>query len=166
MSQEDAPAGDAPATPDKDEAPAAKTFSEDYVRQLRDEAARYRTRAQEAEAKVGEYEEATASETEKLTGRLKKAEERAASAESRVLRFEVAKDKEVPAEAVDFLVGSTREQLEASADKLLALVKSRTEPEPEPDFDGGARESAPDSRSPEEQHNEAILGLLGISNKT
>ena len=114
-----------------------------------------------AEAKVQEFEEKDKSELEKLTGKLTKAETKAAEAESKLLRFTVAAEKQIPAEAVDLLQGTTREDLEANADKILELVKSRNANEEKPDFDGGAREPAPDA-DPEKQHNNDVLKLLGL----
>jgi hypothetical protein len=118
-------------------------------------------RANELAAKVQEFESANQSELEKLTGKLTKAEQAAAKAEGQLLRFEVAKEKEIPAEAIDLLNGSSREELEASADKILNLVKNRTENDNEPDFDGGAREPAPNT-DPSQAHNDTILTLAGL----
>jgi hypothetical protein len=151
----------APATEPKEEA-KTPTFDADYVKQLRSEAAASRKARQELEAKLNEYEERDKSEVEKLTSKLAKAEQAKAEADARLLRFEVAQTKEVPAEAVDLLSGTTREELEASADKILNLVKSRTDNENEPNFDGGAREPAPENKSPEDAHNESVLALLGL----
>ena len=64
----------------------------------------------------------------------------------------------MPAEAVSFLTGDTREELEANADKLLKLTKA----EQNPDFDGGARQTAEEAKSPEVAHNETILESLGL----
>lgn len=163
--QESTPdAGEKPAEAEKAEdkaQDAPKTFDADYVKQLRSEAARYRTEAQEAKARAQEFEDRDKSELEKLTGKLSKAQAEKAEAEARLVRFEVAKDKAVPAEAVDFLQGNTREELEASADRLLELVKSRTDTDNKPDFDGGAREPAPDPKTPEQEHSDLLLSLVG-----
>lgn len=113
--------------------------------------------AREAQSRVQQFEDANKSELEKLTGKLTKAEQRAVDAESRLLRFEVAAEKQIPADAVDLLTGSTREELEAKAEKLLALVQK---PEATPDFDGGAREPAPAAQSPEEEHNQTFLAAM------
>lgn len=128
------------------------------IKKLRAEAAENRRRAQEAQSKVEEYEAANASELEKANKAKEKAEKEAAESKARLLRFEVAADKQVPADAVDLLTGSTREELEAQADKLLELVKKGAKA---PDFDGGAREPAPEPKSVQEQHRETILSVLG-----
>ena len=115
-------------------------------------------RAKELEARVQEHEERDKSELEKLTGKLGKAEQAKAEAETRLLRFEVAAEKQVPAEAVDLLTGTTREELEARADKLLELIKSRND-NTTPDFDGGPRDPAPEPKTPEDANNEFMLQL-------
>lgn len=171
----DEPAGDKPAdTPaatadkptDTPEVPAGAENPDAVKRALEAErkaAKEASKRAEAAEAKVREYEEANSSELEKLTNKAAKAEQARAEAEAKLVRFEVAKDKAVPAEAVDFLKGNTREELEASADKLLELVKSRNDSDKTPDFDGGPREPAPDSESPDVAHNKAVLALMGLA---
>lgn len=138
-----------------------KTFDEAYVKELRSEAASNRKKAAEYEARLQELEDRDKSELERLTGKLSKAEQDKAKAESALLRFQVAAEKQVPADAVDLLHGSTREELEATADRILSLAKQA---QPEPEFDGGAREPAPEPKTPERQHDEAILKLLGLSN--
>lgn len=163
MSQEDTPA-EAPEAEATPESKPSKSFDADYVKQLRAEAARYRTEAQEAKSRVEEFESANQSELEKLTGKLNKEAEARKAAESSLLRFTVAAEKQIPSDAVDLLTGNTREELEAKADKLLALTQSR--PEPEPDFDGGAREPAPEPKTAEEQANDTFLQLLGLQRET
>jgi hypothetical protein len=155
-----------PSKPEANNEPPAsgdspKTFDESYVKELRSENAAARKARQELEAKLTEYEERDKSELEKLTGKLTKTEQRAAQAEAQLLRFQVAKDKEIPADAVDLLNGNTREDLEASADKILNLVKSRNDSEKTPDFDGGAREPAPDT-DPTKAFNDSALVALGL----
>ena len=157
---------DAEPTPDKpveakpEENKNPDTFPREYVEQLRSEAAAQRTARQEAEKKVEEFENANATELEKAQSKASKAEQKAAEAESKLLRFTVAAEKEVPADAVAFLQGNTREELEASADKLLTLVKSSNGND-KTDFDGGAREPAPESKTPEQAHNDLIMQMIG-----
>lgn len=165
MSETDAPQNEGqeptPATETKAETKEVKTFDEDYVKQLRAEAAKYRTEAQEAKGKLSEREEAERSDLEKAQSKLSKAEQRAVEAEAALLRYQVANDKKVPADAVEFLKGDTRGDLEASAEKILALVKTEDKA---PDFDGGARTPAPEPESPEDEHNKTVLQALGLAN--
>jgi colicin import membrane protein len=58
------------------------------------------------------------------------AEERAAEAEARALRFEVAEEMGVPKHLTDFLTGKSKKEIEAQADALLASIESRKKPEP------------------------------------
>lgn len=164
MSQEDAApeAQEAEETVTEVAVKETTTFDADYVKTLRAEAARHRKEAQEAKAKAAEYEERDKSELEKLTGKLSRLEQEKANAESALLRFEVAAEKEVPSDYLDLLVGSTRDELEAKADKIVQLAKSRNNND-SPDFDGGAREPAPEALTPEQQHNKDLLNMLGLS---
>ena len=143
------------------EAEPAK-FDADYVKQLRAENAKWRIEAQQRQEKLEEYEESQKSELEKAQTKAQKLEQAKADAEAKLLRFEVAAEKQVPADALDLLTGNTREELEAKADKLLALVKNRTETDETPDFDGGAREPAEDT-DPAKAHDNAVLKLLGLT---
>lgn len=68
-------------------------------------------------ARLAEIEEANQSAEEKAAKRLADAEERAAKAELKALRADVATAKGVPA---NLLTGSTQEELEESADALIA----------------------------------------------
>ena len=100
-----------------------KTFDAAYVKKLRDEAAKYRTRAQEAEGKVKEHEDAKKSDDERKDEALTAAKARAAYAD----KLDVALDKAPEGMSVaqvrklaKRLTGSTREELEADADELFA----------------------------------------------
>lgn len=98
-----------------------KTFDADYVRKLREEAARYRTEAKanaDAAKRLTEIEEAQKTEAQKLADRLAAAEAKAQAAELKSLRAEIAATKGVPAA---LLAGNTEEELTASADALLAF---------------------------------------------
>lgn len=166
MAQEAPPVeGEKPAaeTPEKPEAntevPASaqspKTFDEGYVKELRSEAAASRKARQELEAKLNEYEERDKSELEKAQGKVAKADERAANAEAKLLRYEVASEKEVPAKLVPLLTALTREDLESQADLILENAKPAA-----PQFDGGTREPAPEPKSPEEAHSSFLAELF------
>lgn len=134
----------------------AKTFDEGYVKKLRDEAAKYRTEAQEAKARAEQYEEQNQSELEKASTRLQRAEKAKTEAEAKLLRYEVAHEKEVPAKLVPLLTAASKEDLEAQADLILENAK----PAETPEFDGGAREPAPEPKTPEEAHNDFLVGLF------
>lgn len=73
---------------------------------------------EEAAQRLAEIEEAQKTEAQKAQERLEAAERRAAELEARSIRAEVAAAKGVPA---NLLSGSTQEELEASADALIAF---------------------------------------------
>ena len=86
--------------------------------------------AREAQERVQQFEDANKSELEKLTGKLTKTEQRAVEAEQALLRFQVAVEKQIPADAVDLLTGNTREELEAKAERSAVEDRCRHEHPP------------------------------------
>jgi hypothetical protein len=74
-------------------------------------------------AKFDELDQASKSEQERLTERLAAAEARAAEIEGRALRLEVAAENGLTPAQAKRLVGSTREELEADAEELLATFQ-------------------------------------------
>lgn len=74
----------------------------------------------DAARRLQEIEDAKKSELEKLTEAQTAAERRAAEAEQRALRLEVAAEKGLTPAQAKRLVGATKEELEADADELLA----------------------------------------------
>lgn len=135
----------------------SKTYDEDYVKQLRSENAKRRIKEQQLEERLEELEGANKSEAEKAQAKATKAEQRAAEAEAKLLRFEVAQEKNVPAKLVPLLTAASREDLEAQADLIL---ENAAQPAP-PDFDGGARDPAPEPKTPQQAHDELVVGLFG-----
>ncbi len=97
-----------------------------------------------------EITEAQKSELEKANDRAAQAEARAAEIEQRAVRVEVAAAKGVPAE---LLTGSTREELEACADKLLAFRGTQAPP----DFGAGDRGS--DAGKPSQMSRDELKRL-------
>lgn len=84
-----------------------------------------------------EYEQSQKSEHELLAERLSEADAKAAQAMAQLARYEVASSKGIPSEAVDLLTGNTREELEAAADKLLALIANQSKSAQKPDPNQG-----------------------------
>lgn len=108
------------------------------------QARKWETRAKEAltfkeEAeKWREYESSQKSEHEKLAEELARYKAEASEASAKLTRYEVASQKGIPAEALDLLSGATREDLEAAAEKLLALIANQSKPKtPQPDANQG-----------------------------
>ena len=73
--------------------------------------------------KLKEYEDRDKTELERLTERAEAAERAVAETEVRALRLEVAAEKGLTPAQAKRLVGSTREELTADADELLATFK-------------------------------------------
>jgi hypothetical protein len=73
----------------------------------------------DAAKKLQEIEDANKSETQKLQDKAAESDKRAAEAEARALRLEVASEKGLTAKQASRLVGTTKEELEADADELL-----------------------------------------------
>lgn len=93
----------------------------------------------DAAKRLSELEDSQKSEIEKVTDKATQAEQRAAEAEAKALRFEVAADKAPEGMAAakvrklaQFLTGTTQEELEEQADEILALIG---------DADGGEKPS-------------------------
>lgn len=67
---------------------------------------------------------------ERLEAAKQEAETKAAEAEARLLRYEVAQEKGLTGDALNLLTGSTRDELEAKADSILALIEQRVSAPP------------------------------------
>ena len=92
----------------------------------------------EAAEKWQEYESSLKPIQERLAEELEATKQEATSARIELMRYEVATDKGIPSEAVTLLTGSTREELEANADTLMAIIAKQSEPkQPKPDFSQG-----------------------------
>lgn len=96
--------------------------------------------ADEALAKVKEYEDRDKSEQQKKEEAAAAAEKRAAESELKALRFEVAAAKSIPLSQAHRLQGATKEELEADADAFLKDLKANGGGT---SFDGGTRQTAP-----------------------
>ncbi|MET8978559.1 hypothetical protein ABZX85_23365 [Streptomyces sp. NPDC004539] len=91
--------------------------------------------------KLQQYEDAKKTDLDKLTDRATAAETTAASATAKLLRYEVAAKKKLPAEWAARLQGATVEELEADADQLLEALGAQQQRQA-PSYDGGVRKSA------------------------
>ena len=119
-----------------------KTFSADYVKQLRDEAKQYRLQLRELsekfsaiesqaktanEAKMAEDQrwkelaEVKAKELDEIKTQLER--ERIGA-----LRMRIASEKQLPAALAERLSGSTEDELRADAEKLAELLPASTKP--------------------------------------
>lgn len=115
-------------------------YDREYVERLRRETAKFRSEAKanaEAAKRLAELEDAQKTDAEKLTGRVEAAERERDEVRSQLLRLQVAVEKGLTQGQAKRLVGSTREELEADADELLAEFSPKQESPPS--FDGGVR---------------------------
>lgn len=113
----------------------------------------------EAAAKWREYEQAQKPVQERLAEELAQAKAEASEASTRLLRFEIASRKGIPAEALDLLTGSSSEELEANADKLLSLIANQSKTTtPKPDLNQG--KPATGGTSTADQFASALGGIL------
>lgn len=120
---------DPDVTPKPPEGDEPKTFDADYVKKLREEAAKYRTEAKanaEAAKRLAEIEEAQKSEAEKQADRIRQLEEQALSAQRDALRFKVAAKYGIGDEDADlFLTGTDEETLVRQAERLAGRADER-----------------------------------------
>lgn len=113
----------------------------------------------DAANKWREFELSQKSEYEKLAEKLATYESEATQAQTKLLKYEIASSKGVPNEALDLLTGSSREELEAAADKLLALIADQSKPSaPKPDLNQGKPATA--GSSPADQFAAALSNLI------
>lgn len=150
-----APADEAPAN-ETVEIPTdePKTFDAEYVKSLRQEAAKYRTQAKDNADKAksyDEYVEAQKTEQEKKDEALAAAQSELAQMRAELLRSQVASKKQLPPSLVSRLRGETAEELEADADALLADLKGQYAPKQKtsPDQTGAGVVGEAESLTPE-----------------
>lgn len=129
------------------------------------EARKWESRAKAAKAdsdaatKWREYEASLKPVQERLAEELAQAKAEASEASLKLTRYEIASQKGVPSEAVELLTGSTREELELAADKLLSLIALQSKPNtPKPDMNQG--KPASNGSSTADQFAAALADLL------
>jgi hypothetical protein len=107
------------------------------------EARKWENRAKAAKAdgedaaKWREYETSQKTEHDKMADQLESAKAEASEASVKLLRYQVASQKGIPANAIGLLTGSNTEELEAAADTLLTLIASQSTKTIMPDFNSG-----------------------------
>jgi hypothetical protein len=142
---------------------AAKTFDADYVKKLRDEAAKYRTEAKanaDAAKRLAEIEEAQKSEAQRAAERLADAEERAAKAERDATRLRVIAETQLHPDQHEFVFGDTEDEMRARAEKLKAMAATApTAPGPRPDMSQASGGDAPLNGDPLLRDLKSKLGI-------
>lgn len=107
------------------------------------EARKWEARAKQnsdAAARLAQIEEANKTDLEKAVSRAEAAEKALAEAQAESLRLNVAARHGISGENLEFLVGSTEEELEAKALKLKSLITdSKPDPFPKADPSQGPR---------------------------
>lgn len=121
------PAPEPAPDPDPDE---GRVFDAAYVKSLREEAAKHRREAREAQARAQAFEDRDKTEAQKLEERAAGAEQRAVAAENELVRTRVAIRKGLTEGQAKRLLGTTEAELEADADELLASFKNDDGQEP------------------------------------
>lgn len=105
-----------------------------------------------------EFEQNQKSEYEKLSDELARTKAEASEANAKLLKLDVATRKGIPADALDLLEGSTQEELEAKADKLLSLIADQSKTKVKPDVNQG--KASVDGASTASQFASALGDLL------
>jgi flagellar biosynthesis GTPase FlhF len=103
------------------------------------EAKNLRDRLHTAEAKIAEFEQRDMTESQRLTTQNQTLEQQLTQERTARLRLEIGLSKGLTSEAMEFLQGSTQEELETSADKLKAMIGATGQAPGRPDFGAGAR---------------------------
>lgn len=103
-----------------------ETFDREYVKKLRDEAAKYRTKAKELEPlaqKMRELQESKKTDLEKAQDRIKQLEEEAKASKTAALRAQVAAKTGVPEELLP--AGGDEETLTRAAKSLVEWAEKQ-----------------------------------------
>jgi hypothetical protein len=128
------------------------------------EARKWENRAKSAKAdseaaqKWREYEKSLKPEQERLADELAQAKSEAIEASTKLMKYEIANQKGIPGDAIDLLTGQTREDLEASADKLLSLIANQSNKPTKADVNQGKPEGGGNSTA--DQFASALGELL------
>lgn len=106
--------------------------------------------AKQARLKVKEFEDRDKTETERVAEKAAELEKNLTTAQADAVRFEIALDKGLTKSQAKRLVGSSREELEADAEELLADLGTKPIIPSRPSGQGGgsAPSDASETRSP------------------
>ena len=114
-----------------------ETFARDYVATLRSEAAGWRTKARQAEARLQELEDAQKSEAQKAIERAERAEAELGALRAADQRREAAQAAGLPLEFAGRVQGDTPEAMAADAKELAKVLRAQARP-PAGSYDNGA----------------------------
>lgn len=99
------------------------------------ESRKWETRAKadyDAANKWREYENSLKPEQERVQEELEKFKAEAAEAKIALMKYEIASSRNLSPEALELINGSTKEELEAAADKVLLLIDKSVKPKVQP----------------------------------
>ena len=136
------------------------TFDAEYVKNLRAQAAKYRTEAKanaDAAGRLATLEESQKTETQRLVEERDALKAERDTVRGEVMRGRVALGKGLSAELADRLRGVTEDELSEDADRLLALIKPSGPPR-FGDVDQGVRKTTPNANQDERDTARALFG--------
>lgn len=139
-----------------------ETFDREYVQKLRQESARYRTEAKEAETlrkRVKEIEDAEKSDLERTQTRAETAEHERDQAQVELLRLRVAAKHSIPEDLIDLVSGTTEDEINDRAERLAkrlgdAAIRA-------PSVPAGPRGKPGTAENPESAVAQGLLALTG-----
>jgi hypothetical protein len=115
--------------------------AQDYIRRLRQEAAKYRNDLKATTGKLKEFEDRDKTEAQKLADQAAAAERQASESTVKLLRYEVAAATGLPLSLASRLQGSNEAELKADAENLKEQfgLSESDGPAGGSGFDGGVR---------------------------
>lgn len=136
-----------------------RTYSPAYVKQLRKEAQDNREEKERLQQQLDAIKESEKTEAQKEREARESIEKERDELKLAQLRVTVGGEQGLPIEAIKFLTGQSREEIELHAEELGKLLKQG---KPAIGFDGGARPKAPPvEKDPEQAHNDLLLRAIG-----
>lgn len=136
------------------------TFDAEYVKNLRAQAAKYRTEAKanaDAAARLAALEESQKTETQRLMDERDALKTERDTVRAEALRARVALTKGLSAEIADRLRGDSEDELSEDADRLLALLQPSGATR-FGDADLGVRKTTPAGNSDERETARLLFG--------
>lgn len=153
---ESEPQGETPQTPDRlpDDHPVVKALN------------KANKEAEQARLRIKEFEDRDKSDQDRLAEKASELEGKLTTAEANAARFEIALEKGLTKNQAKRLVGSTRDELEADADELLADLGVTPDEAPahrsKERLKPGATPDAEPTKSPEELADAVVKRQRGF----
>lgn len=166
----EAPTGETGGT--LDNLPEGFEWVRDHVAKIRDEAAKYRTRAREfaddsayeaaknAVAKLREIEDAEKTEVQRANEAREAAEKLAKESATQLARVKAVARHGLSEDALEFLSGETEEEIEERAKRLAEMTKAKPRGDRRPDPSQGSTAGGGSSASTADQFAEVLDSWL------